>query len=123
MRDYWGRVITCPQGSAKLPDQALVFEPRAVYDKALRGTVYADGIQVAVYDREAICRALVEDGMTTEEAYEWISYNTEGAYLGPYTPVIIPLYDEQPCDESSPELVETAMKIFSAYVGGVIGEA
>jgi hypothetical protein len=33
------------------------------------------------------------DGMTVEEALEWISVNTEGGYLGPQTPII--MYGEE----------------------------
>ena len=115
MIDPWGRKVVRPKTPAALPDEALVFEPRAIYDKAICGTVMADDVRVAAYDRDAICHALVDEGLTADEAYEWISHNTEGAYLGPYTPVILPLY----CDEN----IDTAVKLFAQFVGGNIAEA
>jgi type II secretory pathway predicted ATPase ExeA len=33
-------------------------------------------------------RVLMRKGMTEEEAREYISFNVEGAYLGPETPII-----------------------------------
>jgi len=116
MKDPWGRLIARPETSEPLPVEALVFEPRAIYDKAICGTVMADGVRVAAYDREAICHALVDEGLTADEAYEWISYNTEGAYLGPSTPVVLPLDRET-------DSVEVAMKLFAQFVGGTVAEA
>lgn len=48
----------------------------------------------AVYDQERIIRAHMEDGMTWEEAMEYHSFNTEGAYVGETTPAI--LYSVEP---------------------------
>jgi len=45
---------------------------------------------VLVYDGEKIREILMKrDGMTLEEAREYIEFNLEGAYLGPCTPVIV----------------------------------
>jgi hypothetical protein len=44
---------------------------------------------VAVYDAEGIAEALMADGMTEEEAREYISFNIEGAYVGPTTPILV----------------------------------
>jgi hypothetical protein len=118
MKDQWGRLVTRSDIDALIPDEALVFEPRSIYDKAICGTVFADGVCVAAYDRNVIHQALIEDGLTEEEASEWISYNTEGAYLGPHTPVVLPLhYDEDV------ESAEAAISIFARFVGNEIAEA
>ena len=44
---------------------------------------------VLVYDGEVIRENLMQDGMTAEEAREFIEYNIEGAYMGRGTPVIV----------------------------------
>jgi len=44
----------------------------------------------AVYDHGRCVRILVErDGMTEEEAEDWVGYNIEGAYVGELTPLIV----------------------------------
>jgi hypothetical protein len=46
--------------------------------------------EVIAYDLDKIQAKLVErDGMTEEEASEWISFNIVGAYVGETTPVYI----------------------------------
>ena len=43
---------------------------------------------VLVYDAERIRAILMKDGMTSEEAREYIEFNIEGAYVGEATPII-----------------------------------
>jgi len=45
-------------------------------------------VEKAVYDGERMVRVLMRKGMTEEDAREYISFNVEGAYLGPETPII-----------------------------------
>jgi len=48
-----------------------------------------------VYSGEKIIQQLMDtDGMDHEEALEYCSYNIEGAYVGPHTPVIVWPYDD-----------------------------
>lgn len=45
---------------------------------------------LAVYDREKCLEILCKrDGLTYEEAEECFGFNTEGAWLGPNTPLIL----------------------------------
>lgn len=44
---------------------------------------------VLVYNGEIIRDNLMKDGMTAEEAREYIEFNIEGAYMGTSTPVIV----------------------------------
>jgi len=44
---------------------------------------------VLVYDAEKIRNNLMADGMTAEEAREFIEYTIEGAYVGENTPVLV----------------------------------
>jgi len=41
---------------------------------------------VALYDREACLQILMNEGLTESGAEEHLSFNTLGAYVGPYTP-------------------------------------
>jgi len=49
----------------------------------------ATGDIIAVYDRNKCIEARMKEGMTYEEACEFHSFNTEGAYVGPKTPLFI----------------------------------
>lgn len=47
-------------------------------------------VSVLVYNAETIRDNLVrEDGMSLEDAREFIEFNIEGAYVGPHTPVLV----------------------------------
>ena len=66
------------------------------FDKALMGVaevwvptgVGMSLVEKSVYDGERMVKVLMRKGMTEEEAREYISFNVEGAYLGPETPII-----------------------------------
>ena len=68
------------------------------YDKAIAGiaSVWQGNNRVGtlIYDGEKLIEVFMSDGMTREEAIEWISFNIEGAYVGPATPIIMWEYDE-----------------------------
>ena len=50
---------------------------------------------VLVYDAEKIRDMLMRrDGMTAEEAREYIEFNIQGAYAGPHTPILVWTDDE-----------------------------
>lgn len=44
---------------------------------------------VVIYDRSKCLEILMRDGMTLEEAEEFFSFNVEGAWVGPRTPVFL----------------------------------
>ena len=47
-------------------------------------------VEVLVYDAESIRKKLMsDDGMSSEEAREYIEFNIEGAYMGPDTPLLV----------------------------------
>ena len=47
-------------------------------------------VEVLVYNAEVIRNILMaRDGMTFEDAREFIEYNIEGAYVGPDTPILV----------------------------------
>jgi hypothetical protein len=48
-----------------------------------------DGRMRAVYERNALVQVFIDQGMSEEDADEWVSFNIEGAYIGPHTPLIV----------------------------------
>lgn len=62
-------------------DDAIIGQALIWQDKSRR--------EVLVYSGEKICEILMSrDGMSDDEALEYIEFNIEGAYVGPNTPVI-----------------------------------
>jgi len=53
-------------------------------------------VEVLVYDADKMIKVFKDrDGMTVEEANEYILFNIEGAYIGEDTPVLVwQRYDE-----------------------------
>ena len=52
-------------------------------------------MEVLIYSGEKVLGVLIKrDGMTHEEAQEFVDFNIEGAYIGPDTPLLMwPLED------------------------------
>ncbi len=46
-------------------------------------------VERLVYSGEKIVKVLMAQGMTEEEAYEFVDFNIAGAYVGEETPVIV----------------------------------
>jgi hypothetical protein len=69
-------------------DYKLVFlEPAEDFDAAIVGIISGFKQEPAVlYDRAMVLEQFVREGMSIEEAEEYFSFNTEGAYVGPHTP-------------------------------------
>ena len=64
------------------------------FDEAIIGPAMAwqskRQIEVLVYDAEIMRNILMaRDGMTFEDAREFIEFNIEGAYIGPDTPLLV----------------------------------
>ena len=65
------------------------------YDEAIIGPAMVwteDGNlrDVLVYDGEGIRQILMKrDGMSFEDAREFIEFNIEGAYMGPHTAIVV----------------------------------
>jgi len=63
------------------------------FNKAIMGmaSIWRDGskVDVLVYDGNKMAAMLKKDGMTYDEAVEFIEFNVEGAYVGIETPVVV----------------------------------
>lgn len=59
-------------------------------DAALIGIAHRCGQPaLAVYDYQLCVEAFEQEGMTYEEAVEWLDFNVVGAWVGPNTPVML----------------------------------
>ena len=64
-------------------------------EDALIGVSCGFGPNKAIYDWEKCVKIFTErDGMSYEEAVEWMDFNVTGAYVGEQTPEFIFLYDK-----------------------------
>ena len=60
------------------------------FEEAFLGVGVQFNNEVAVYDYNQCLTILVQrDGMTIEEAEEWMSFNVTGAFVGLNTPVFV----------------------------------
>jgi hypothetical protein len=79
--------------SAKIIENLREWCPQALladgFEAALVGVAQRCGQPtLAVYDYDLAVKVLVErDGMTHEEAVEWMEFNVVGAWMGEHTPV------------------------------------
>lgn len=68
------------------------------FDQAIVGMCTCwDGdkrVERVIYDGPSMVGYLIADGMSADEAYEYIDKNIEGAYIGPETPIIMWCYDD-----------------------------
>lgn len=59
-------------------------------DKAIIGYISRCGqVPMVVYDWNKLVRSFERQGMSHDEAQEWITFNCEGAWLGEGTPGIL----------------------------------
>lgn len=86
--------------------ELVFFEPPEHFDHAIVGLVHGFGQEPAVvYDEGLVLAAMAADGMTAEDAEEWFSFNTIGAYVGEATPrFLIRLDDDVDAAEGEGEI-------------------
>ena len=59
-------------------------------DEAIIGVASRCGAyNLYVYDYDLLVDKFIADGMTEEEAIEWVDYNIVGAWIGSGTPIIL----------------------------------
>lgn len=59
------------------------------FEKAFIGIGVQFNKSLAIYDYSKCIEVLIDDGMSYEEAVEWMDYNVLGSYVGENTPVFI----------------------------------
>lgn len=79
------------------------------FDKAYIGAGYRCGLEpVAIYNYELMCAILVKrDGMTPDEAVEYIEFNVLNAWVGENTPLILINEPDDVVDSSDGEPKQT----------------
>lgn len=65
------------------------------FERAFVGIARQFNRPFAVYDRAQCINKLVSDGVTLDEAEEWMSYNVEGAWVGENTPAFITMSETE----------------------------
>jgi len=82
-----------------MEDEPLLKITGHKYDKAIAGiaSVWQTNhrVETLIYSGHKLVEIFMDEGMSEEEAMEWISFNIEGAYYGSATPIIMWDYDEQ----------------------------
>jgi len=71
------------------PDQELLLADG--FEEAFIGVATQFDKPMAVFDRQKCIQILMRD-MSEEEAYEYFSFNVEGAYVGETTPAFIEFF-------------------------------
>lgn len=98
-RDPRGRPGCLPAGDGPLQpmtvrERLAEDNPEAVLwdgcDEALVGMGYRCGKRMlAVYDYDLLVKVFVDQGMSEEEAGEWVEFNIVGAWVGENTPITL----------------------------------
>lgn len=70
------------------------------FDSAIIGTASVwngnERVDVLVYDVEKMVETLIDrDGMSGEDAIEYIDFNIENVYIGKDTPVVVWSYNDE----------------------------
>jgi hypothetical protein len=67
----------------------LVMDPEYL-DEAIIGVATRIGLEAVCYDTEKVIELLMQhDGMSYEEAVEYMDFNMKGAWVGETTPVFL----------------------------------
>jgi hypothetical protein len=65
-------------------------EDQGEFINAVIGVTWREGLPVVVYDRSKVIQVYIDrDGMSREDAEEFYSFNVDGAYVGPKTPIFV----------------------------------
>jgi hypothetical protein len=65
--------------------EVLILEPPSL-DAAILGLVDLGDKEVLLYSTRKLIECFEKEGMSYDEAVEWVDFNVLGAYMGPYTP-------------------------------------
>lgn len=65
------------------------------FDSSIIGVAIGFDSSRLIYDAEKMAGTLVEEGMSYEEAWEYLEFNTFGSWVGEKTPIYIELIKKQ----------------------------
>ncbi len=76
-------------------DDLLFMDPGSQFDSCILGVAERCGLgPVVVYDTDKIIAALVNEGLSEEDALDHFGFNIIGAYVGERTPVYLTRLEE-----------------------------
>lgn len=71
-------------------DDAMLLDPREVFDACVIGIAERINLRVAAYDVDKVLQALIDHhGMDEDEAQEYFDYNIAGSWVGEGSPVFV----------------------------------
>lgn len=70
-------------------DDLIFFDPADTFDPCLVGWVQQAGRRVVCYDGQALVEAIRADGLSDEEAQDYLEYNVYSLWVGDRTPMIL----------------------------------
>ena len=76
------------QSAVKSADM-IILEPQDRLNAAMVGYYSGESGPRLIYDYNRLVDVFMEDGMSCDEAAEWVDYNIMGAYFGEGSPVIV----------------------------------
>ena len=63
----------------QVPDGTLLLEPQEMYNPCLVGICHQAGNYVALYSRTKVIQALIDDGLSEDDALEHYDFNVSGS--------------------------------------------
>ena len=79
------------------PEQEILLADS--FDEAFIGIAMQFDKPIAVFDRQKCIKILMRD-MSEDDAYEYFSFNVEGAYVGEHTPAFIEFFSPDETNEA-----------------------
>jgi hypothetical protein len=77
-------------------DDAMLLEPRDVFDACVIGIAERINLRVAAYDTNKVIQALMDhQGMEQDEAEEYFDFNIAGSWVGEGSPVFLYLFEDE----------------------------
>jgi hypothetical protein len=77
-------------------DDAMLLEPRDLFDACVIGIAERINLRVAAYDVDKVLQALMDHhGMDEEEAQEYFDFNIAGSWVGEGSPVFLYLFGDE----------------------------
>lgn len=71
-------------------EDLLFLEPPGQFDSCIAGVVSRCGSDpVIAYDEAKVINALIDSGMSQEDALDWYDFNIVGSYVGEKTPMFL----------------------------------
>jgi hypothetical protein len=77
-------------------DDAMLLEPRDLFDPCVIGIAERINLRVAAYDVEKVLQVLMDHhGMDEDEAQEHFDFNIAGSWVGEGSPVFLYLFGDE----------------------------